>query len=118
VEDERDLEDVVRVFLPLLFDDVRPEKRTPRYSAGSRTDFLLSGECMALTTKLIGREAREPEIAGQLREDAAYYARRASCRSLMVLIYDPEGMVREPPALERAWSSQEGQLEVRCFIVV
>ena len=118
VEDQRDLEDVVRAFLPLLFDDVRPEKRTPRYSAGSRTDFLLSGESIALTAKLVGLEAREPEIAGQLREDAAYYARRASCRSLMVLIYDPEGMLRETPALERAWSSQEGELEVRCMIAV
>ena len=41
VEDERDLEDLLRALLPLHFDDVRPEGRTPRYAAGVRTDFRL-----------------------------------------------------------------------------
>jgi hypothetical protein len=118
VEEERDLEDVVRAFLPLLFDDVRLEKRTPRYAPGSRTDFLLSAESIVLAVKLAGTDARASEIAGEVREDAAYYAGRMGWHSLMVLVYDPEGMLREPAALERAWSSQEGELAVRCIIAV
>jgi hypothetical protein len=53
IEDERDLEDLVRSLLPLSFDDVRLESRTPRYSPGTRTDFLLPGAGIALTVKLM-----------------------------------------------------------------
>ena len=51
VNDERDLEDLLRSILPLHFDDIRPECRTPSYAAGTRTDFLLSPESIALTIK-------------------------------------------------------------------
>src|SRR5262249_19589729 len=42
VVDEKDLEDLLRALLPLYFDDVRPQSRTPRYAACTRTDFLLA----------------------------------------------------------------------------
>ena len=52
VEDERDLEDLLRALLPLHFDDVRPEGRTPRYAAGVRTDFRLAPERIAVAVKV------------------------------------------------------------------
>jgi hypothetical protein len=89
VTDVWDLEDLVRAMLPIQFDDVRPESRTPRYSAINRTDFLLTPERIALTVKWAA-----PELASQLEEDIAYYRRHQNCRTLVCFIYDPEGSLR------------------------
>ena len=43
------LDDLMRAVLPLHFDDVRPQGRTPHYAAGTRTDFLLAPERVAVT---------------------------------------------------------------------
>lgn len=110
VVDERDLEDLLRSLLPLSFDDIRPENRTPSYAAVTRTDFLLAPESIALTIKWarIG-------IMEQIAEDAVYYRRERKYRTLLVYLYDPEAMLREPlsppPALEDG-----DDLEVRCVV--
>jgi predicted RNA-binding Zn-ribbon protein involved in translation (DUF1610 family) len=116
VQDERDLEDLVRALLALHFDDVRPECRTPAYAAGTRTDFLLFPHRIALTTKLAGPELRESAIARQLHDDALYYADRKQCDLLIACVYDPEGLLRDAPVLEKAWSSRETEIEVQCII--
>jgi hypothetical protein len=115
IEDERDLEDLLRSLLPLHFDDIRAEGRTPHYSARNRTDFVLGEHSIAVAVKLVLRNVRQPEITKQLEEDLAYYVRQA-CKTLMVLIYDPEGELRDPATLENAWSGVHDGLEVRCII--
>src|SRR5262245_64958751 len=45
---ERDLDDLVRTLLPIHFDDVRPESRTPRYAAGTRTAFVIPDMAVAI----------------------------------------------------------------------
>jgi REase_DpnII-MboI/Uncharacterized protein conserved in bacteria (DUF2321) len=115
VEDERDLEDLLRALLPLHFDDIRPEGRTPRYAPGTRTDFLLAAEGTAVTAKYARPGVREPQLAEQLREDADYWRQRA-CRTLAGFVYDPEGLLRQPAVLETAWSVREEDFEVRCVI--
>jgi hypothetical protein len=115
VEDESDLEDLLRALLPLHFDDIRPEARTPRYAPGTRTDFLLAAEGTAVTAKYARPAVREPQLADQLREDADYWRQRR-CRTLVGFVYDPEGLLREPPVLETAWSVREEEFEARCVI--
>lgn len=112
IEDRRDLEDLLRAMLTVYFDDIRLEKRTPRYSAGPRTDFLLFPQKIALACKL----AAATDVANEIREDGAYYREAGHCRSLICCVYDPEGRLREPAALEKAWSSQDDVLEVHCLI--
>src|SRR5207244_3660830 len=73
VEDERDLEDLVRAILALRFDDVRLEGRTPSYSPRNRTDFLLAREKIALTVKHVVFGLDEPQLLQQLAEDLTYY---------------------------------------------
>jgi REase_DpnII-MboI/Uncharacterized protein conserved in bacteria (DUF2321) len=116
VVDERDLEDLLRALLPLCADDVWPEGRTPRYDSGTRTDFLLAAERVAVTSKLARPDAREPQLAEQLHEDAAYYLRRGDCRTLVAFVYDPEGVLREPRLFETACSRPEDGVEVRCVV--
>jgi hypothetical protein len=118
VESERDLEDLLRALLNLHSDEVRPETRTPSYAAAVRTDCVLPLERIAVCAKLARSAVQPTQIAEQLREDADYYKKRESCRKLIAVIYDPEGLFRQPDALERAWSSEDEQLERRCIIAL
>jgi hypothetical protein len=115
VEDEHDLEDLLRALLPLYFDDVRPEGRTPSYDAGTRTDFVLAAEGTAVLAKRVTGPDCEAELAGQLAEDAAYYERRGGVRALVCLAYDPEQRALDPGRLEAACLRDEG-LAVRCVV--
>jgi hypothetical protein len=110
VTDERDLEDLLRSLLPLHFDDIRPECRTPGYATGTRTDFLLAPESIALTIKWA-----QPRILEHVPEDVAYYQRERKCRTLVVFVYDPESSLREPCLPQRCSENGE-ELEVRCVI--
>lgn len=110
VEDERDLEDLLRAILPLRFDDVRPESRTPRYADLTRTDFLLASEGVALTVKCV-----QPSLGEQLREDAAYHRREGKVRVLVAYVHDPQATLREPP-LWRPPGEDDDELEVRCVL--
>jgi hypothetical protein len=116
VDDERDLEDLLRSLLPLHFDDVRPESRTPRYASSTRTDFLLAPERIAVTVKYARPPIGEPQLAEQWREDIAYWRRPRNCRTLFAFIYDPEGWLRDQSAHESAWAFQEDAWEARCVI--
>jgi hypothetical protein len=116
IEDERDLEDLLRALLPLSFDDVRPEGRTPRYAAGVRSDFRLAPERLAVAVKVARPPVLGDRMKEQLCEDAAYYRGRPDCHTLVVLIYDPEERIPEPRTQEAAWSMREGEWQLRCVI--
>lgn len=111
IEDERDLEDLLRALLPLYFDDVRPECRTPHYAAGTRTDFLLAAEKIAITVKLV-----RPGMESDLEEDGDYYRRDDRCRVLIEFIYDPQSLLREPPWPPADATDLREDLEVRCIV--
>ena len=116
VEDERDLEDLLRALLPLHFDDVRPESRTPRYAAGTRTDFLLAPERTAVTVKFVRPPTGVAQVAEQLKEDAAYYRGRPDCGVLCRPGLRPGREVAEPQGMEAAWSVREDDWELRCVV--
>jgi hypothetical protein len=116
IADERDLEDLLRALLPLHFDDVRPQNRTPRYDTGTRTDFLLAPERIAVAGKVARGGVREAQLAEQMREDAAHYRAHGGCATLVGFVYDPEGVVREPQVLVVGCATGEGELEVRCVV--
>jgi hypothetical protein len=113
VEDERDLEDLVRGLLPLQFDDVWPESRTPSYSMGTRTDFWLPAAGVALTAKFVRPSVSEEALVEQLREDAGHHRGRAGCRVVVAWLHDPEGVLVEPRRIEAAAEGGE-EPRVRC----
>jgi hypothetical protein len=116
VDDQRDLEDLLRALLPLRFDDVRLENRTPSYSPSTRTDLVLAPERIALTVKYARPELRETQLAEQGREDIAYYRQRGGCRILIAYIYDPEGLLRDWPLLGSIKSEAREDFEMRCVV--
>jgi hypothetical protein len=120
VQDEHDLDDLLRAVLPLQFDEVRLESRTPSYSPGNRSDLRLGlGEGnspVALTAKLISGKIETGKLEGQWAEDLAYYGRVSACRTLVGFVYDPQGLLRDPQKLEAVWSQTPGNLQLRCVI--
>jgi hypothetical protein len=116
VEGTRDLEDLLRALLPVHFDDARPETRTPAYTPGRRTDFVLGGGALALTAKLVLPGLGESRPAAELPEDIAYYQARPGCRALVCFVFDPEGRLPDPGRLEAAWSRPHDDLDVRLVI--
>jgi hypothetical protein len=115
VEDEHDLSDLLRALLPLHFEDVRLECRTPSYAVDTRTDLLLGPENIAIATKRVSSSIREAQLREQRTEDIAYYERERRCRTLVLFVHDREGLLTEPEVIERAWA-QEGELDVCCII--
>ena len=116
VENERDLEDLLRSLLPLRFDEVRLECRTPAYSPGTRTDVVLAAEKIALTVKYARSSLREPQLLELCQEDVAYYRRRGGCRWLICYLHDPEGFFRDPGGLESMVSQIAEDIGTRCII--
>ena len=116
VEEDRDLEDLLRALMAIHFDEIRLEKRTPSYCPGTITDFLLPSQAIAVTCKLARPNVCEHQLGGQLVEDSAYHRGRPGCRLLIGLIYDPEATLRDPSVMERAWSSGDGGFELRCIV--
>jgi len=116
VEDEHDLEDLLRALLPVHFDDIRTERRTPGYAAAARTDFLLAPCAIALTAKRVIAGLRPDLLREQLREDLDYY-RPKSCRTLVACIYDPERMLFDPGQFETAWAAISDELPLRPVII-
>jgi REase_DpnII-MboI/Uncharacterized protein conserved in bacteria (DUF2321) len=116
VENERDLEDLVRAVLSLHFDDVRLESRTPRYSPRTRTDFFLPRAKAAITVKYARSDLREPQLRDQWQEDIAYYRARPGCRMLLGFIYDPEGLLQESQILQKMLSESAEGLGLRSIV--
>jgi hypothetical protein len=114
--DRHDLEDLIRSLLPLRFDPVCLESRTPRYAAQTQFDFLLKPDGLALSVKLAGKEWREARLLEELAEDVAYYERRSGCHSLVVFVHDPQGVISDRSGRENAWSHPHGDLDVVCVI--
>jgi hypothetical protein len=115
VDEPRDLEDLVRSLLPLRFDDVRLESRTPTYSATTRTDLLLAPQRIAVTVKL-ATGLREMQLLEQGREDIAYYSQRGGYRMLVLFLYDPEGLLRDARLLNSLGAEAHDELEVRVVV--
>jgi len=108
VREERDLDDLVRALLPIHFDEVRPEARTPRYAAGTRTAFVLPEIEAVVVPHLAGLGASEASLNHRMTEDMDQY--RDHCRTLVLFVYDPER--RLPGRLEAVWSDDR----VRCVV--
>jgi hypothetical protein len=116
IEDEHDLEDLLRSLLPAYFDDIRLRSRTPSYSRANRTDLLINPGRLICTLKHTSLDVRQPQLEEQLREDAEFYRAAPECRSLWVYIHDPQGYLYEPQHLEALWSRRDEEPEVRCVI--
>jgi hypothetical protein len=104
IEDERDLEDLLRAVLLLTAEEVRPVTRTPRYAAGNRTDFVLPREEVAVTAKCWHGGLTEESLLSQLDEDAEFH--QGLVTRLIVYLHDPRCVLPDPRGIEARLSRE------------
>jgi hypothetical protein len=118
IEDEYDVQDLLRSLLRLHFDDIRPVEWTPSYAGGSaRMDFLLKAEQIVIETKMArpGRDAKK--ISDELIVDVARYKEHPDCRMLVCYVYDPEKVITNPRGVESDLrKSSDSRLQVVAII--
>jgi hypothetical protein len=80
-------------------------------------DFLLKGHQVVVEAKMTRKGLAAKEVSEQLIIDAARYRQHAECKTLICLVYDPEGFVKNPRGIERDLAKLSGNgLELVCVI--
>ncbi len=117
VNDEYDVQDLLRALLGLTFDDVRPEEWTPTYGGGaSRVDFLLKPEQVVVEVKKTRSGLADRQIGDQLILDAARYGKMKDCTALVCFVYDPENRIVNPGGLQADLSGTKDGLRVEVLV--
>jgi hypothetical protein len=91
IEDEYDVQDLLKVLLTPFFKEIRPEE--PQASvAGSYTkmDFVLNGIRTAIETKFVHARNQEKKISDEIFSDIAHCKKNGECKRIIFFIYDPE----------------------------
>jgi len=119
VKDEYDVQDVVHSILRCYFDDLRPEDYTPSYAGScSRVDFLLKKEKIVIEVKYATNKLKDKKIGEQLIIDIKRYETHPDCRTLFCFVYDPDGNIQNPIALENDLSGTHGKNNLQVKVII
>ena len=111
VNDEYDVQDLLRSILTGLFGDVRGEEPTPSHGGlASRMDLYLKNEQIVIETKMTRPGLTQRKVAEQLAVDKELYRSHDGCRMLVCFVYDPGRHLRSPAALENDLTDLSGPM--------
>jgi len=116
VEDEKDAQDLLHGLLWLHFNDVRKEEPTESVAGGTTfIDFLLPELRVGIEVKMgyVGNR----ELRKQINDDKGNYVAHSKCDKLLVIVYDPDHNVRNPPAFEKHLSTNISGLDTKVFVL-
>jgi len=117
VEDELDVQDLLHALLRIQFDDIGTEEWTPSYAEGApRTTFLLNDNRLAVLVKKTRNGLTVKDLTEQLRIDTERYRTKSRCTSLLCFIYDPEGRIGNPRALETSLTTVSESLTIDVLV--
>jgi hypothetical protein len=118
INDEYDVQDLLRGLLMLHFDDIRDEEYTPSYGGFcARMDLLLRNEQIVIETKMVRKGLSQKKIRDELIIDKAHYKVHPKCKKLYCLVYDPEEKTKNPRGFERDLSDRVDGFETKVFIM-
>lgn len=101
VNDEYDVQDLLRGVLRGLCDDVRDEENAPSHGGvRSRMDLLLKRERIVIETKMTRDGLDQRAVAQELAIDKEFYRSHPDCQTLVCFVYDPAHRLANPTALE------------------
>jgi REase_DpnII-MboI len=101
LKDEYDDQYLYRALLVQFIDDVRDEEYTPSYAGrNSRIDFLLPAYRLAIELKHTRDGLTDQKLGEQLIIDRDRYSGHGVATHLICLVFDYEGKLRNPRALE------------------
>lgn len=117
IEDEYDVQDLFHGLLKLFFDDVRAEEATPSYAgSSSRIDYLLKDHGIVVELKKTRSSMTVRELRNQLIIDIDSYRAHPDSLMLIVFVYDPDGVISNPKAVENDLSRRGGEFDVTVII--
>lgn len=117
VNDEYDVQDLLRSMLVIDFEDIRKEEWTPSYGGKSaRMDLLLKSEQLVIEAKITRDGRAEKEIGDELIVDIGRYAVHQDCNVLVCFVYDPTGQIGNPASLENDLSGPREKLRVEVIV--
>ena len=80
---------------------IQTEAWTPSYGGGaSRAHLLLKQEGIVLVVRKTKQGLSAKTLADHIAIDIEHYLNHLQCRTLIYFIYDPEGRIGNPRALE------------------
>jgi hypothetical protein len=101
IQDDLDVQDLLRALLKMEFDDVGVEEWTPSYAGNTALPaLLLNGEHVTVVAKKTRPGLTTKELAERIAADAAFHAAHRQPGTLFCFVYDPEGRVGSPKQLE------------------
>ncbi|MGL4725377.1 MAG: hypothetical protein ACRCWW_12865 [Scandinavium sp.] len=101
IDDEYDVQDLLRAILALHFDDVNPESAAPyQLGSNSRIDFLIRDKGIGIEVKKASKSIRDSKLAEQLITDIHRYSSHPLCKDIIFFVYDPEHIIRNPVGLQ------------------
>ncbi|MBL7911861.1 MAG: hypothetical protein JNJ41_12460 [Bacteroidia bacterium] len=119
VKDEYDIQDLLHAVLKCYFDDVRPEEYCPSYAgSSSRIDFLLKKEKIIIEAKYASSRLKDKKIGEQLIIDIKRYETHPDCETLFCFVYDPDGNIQNPTALENDLTGQHGKNNFNVKVII
>jgi REase_DpnII-MboI len=117
VQDDYDVEDLLRALLELEHDEIQPEISTPSYAGGRpRTAFLLRLERIVLVAKVVESHFGVEALEQQLAIDTQEHKQHPDCRTLVCFVYDPGRRLAKPHEIEDALSGERDGIKVRVLI--
>lgn len=119
INDEYDVQDFLHSILKCYFDDLRPEDYTPN-SAGSssRVDFVLKKEQIIIEVKFATPKLTDKKVGEQLIIDIKRYETHPDCKTLFCFVYDPDGNIKNPIALENDLSGIHGKNNLKVKLII
>jgi hypothetical protein len=97
IENEYDTQDLLYTNIRSVFEDARLEEWTPKHASKSkRIDIVVPSAEVVIEVKYVRNTGHGKNIGDELKIDIESYHSHASCKSLLFLIYDPEGNIVDP----------------------
>ena len=101
INDEYDVQGLLKGLLQIYFDDVRPEDPSPSSAGGSsRIDFVLKLSGILLEVKMTNERLRDKKLGEELAIDIARYRSYPDCKDLVIFIYDKDDFIANKHALK------------------
>lgn len=102
INDEYDVQDLLKSICLAYFDDVRVEEAVPGFAGkNSRADIFLKDEERFIEVKMTRDGLRDKKLGEELSIDIPQYREHQGCKRLFCFIYDPGRLVRNPTGLKR-----------------
>jgi len=96
VENEYDVQDLLYVILKPFFADARMEEFAPKHAGSAkRIDIVIPSVDIVIEVKFVRNESHAASVADEIKVDIESYHVHPNCKTLCVLVYDPQKLIAD-----------------------